>query len=274
MHNRRVTASDVEVMRISEEDLQVIRRAHERLERPSLAIRLTSAVGTPVETGLKRLPGAWKRRVDAATEAAIARALDTAILSLRRRPISFSNERYDRLLGVFSGGLGGFFGLPALLVELPVTTTLMLRAIADIARSEGQELDTPEGRLRCLEVFALGGPSEEDDAAETGYYGVRLALSSYVASVSRHVLEHGLTGRGPAVVRLVSAIASRFGIVVSEKAAAQAVPWLGAAGGAAVNAIFMQHFQDVARGHFALLRLERRYGQDVVRAEYERLSDS
>jgi hypothetical protein len=53
--------------------------------------------------------------------------------------------------------------------------------------------------------------------------------------------------------------------------AAQAVAVLGALGGAAVNLAFTEHFQDVARAHFTVRRLERIYGADVVRAEYDRL---
>jgi hypothetical protein len=34
----------------------------------------------------------------------------------------------------------------------------MLRSIADIARSEGEDLSDPEAALSCVEVFALGGP--------------------------------------------------------------------------------------------------------------------
>jgi hypothetical protein len=75
-------------------------------------------------------------------------------------------------------------------------------------------------------------------------------------------------------MRLITAIAARFGIVVSEKAAAQAVPVLGAAGGALINTIFIDHFQDTARGHFIVRRLERNYGQDLVRQEYDRLNEN
>jgi len=39
-----------------------------------------------------------------------------------------------------SGAVGGAFGLPALTVELPVSTITMLRSIADIARSEGEKI--------------------------------------------------------------------------------------------------------------------------------------
>jgi hypothetical protein len=59
---------------------------------------------------------------------------------------------------------------------------------------------------------------------------------------------------------------------VTQKVAAQAIPVVGALGGAAVNYAFIEHFQDVARGHFTVRRHERVYGEDLVRAEYERLA--
>src|SRR5580692_4234495 len=67
-------------------------------------------------------------------------------------------------------------------------------------------------------------------------------------------------------------VTSRFGVVVTQKVAAQTVPVVGALGGAAVNYAFIEHFQEVARGHFTVRRLERVYGKDVVRTEYERLA--
>ena len=71
------------------------------------------------------------------------------------------------------------------------------------------------------------------------------------------------------MIRLASEIATRFGIVVSQKVAAQAVPVIGALGGAAVNAAFMDHYQDLARAHFTVRRLERIYGRKVVRQAYD-----
>jgi hypothetical protein len=157
-------------------------------------------------------------------------------------------------------------------VELPVSTAIMLRSIVDIARNEGEDIQLVETQLSCLEVFALGGRSSSDDGAETGYFAVRSALASAVSDAARYLAKKGLVNKGaPAIVRLVSVISSRFGVVVTEKAAAMAVPAIGAAGGALVNTLFIKHFQDMARGHFIVRRLERRYGLDRVRESYEKL---
>jgi EcsC protein family len=66
-------------------------------------------------------------------------------------------------------------------------------------------------------------------------------------------------------------VASRFGVVLTQKLA-QALPVVGALGGASVNYVFLEHFQEIAQGHFTVRRLESVYGKDIVRAEYERLA--
>ena len=50
------------------------------------------------------------------------------------------------------------------------------------------------------------------------------------------------------------------------------MPVIGALGGAAVNYAFIDHFQEIARAHFIVRRLERRFGKDAVREAYEKLS--
>ena len=43
---------------------------------------------------------------------------------------------------------------------------------------------------------------------------------------------------------------------------------IGALGGATINLLFVDHFQEVARGHFTVRRLERKYGKEKVKEEY------
>jgi hypothetical protein len=168
-----------------------------------------------------------------------------------------------------TGAAGGAFGLPALAIELPISTTIMLRSIADIARSEGENLRTADARLECVQVLALGGRSKNDDGTETGYFAVRAAMAKAVSEAAAHLAGKGVSQKGaPAIVRLIALIASRFSVVVSEKAAAQAVPVVGAFGGAMINALFMDHFQDMGKGHFIVRRLERLHGHEEVKRVY------
>jgi hypothetical protein len=259
-------------MAFEEEDMDALRNAHFTLEHPSLAARLSNVVGTPIDMAIHLLPKQWYKRFHQATETAIAKALETAVSSMRREQEESGHELYYKGLVAGSGGIAGFFGLPGLLIELPVTTTLMIRGIAEIARAEGEDIHTSEAQLACVEVFAFGGKTESDDAAETGYYGIRLALSGYMSAAIAHVAQQGFHAEsGPVVFRLINAVANRFGIAVSQRAATQIVPVIGAIGAAAVNTIFMQHFQSMARAHFIVRRLERKYGKAFVRASYESL---
>ena len=265
-------------MTISETDLRDLRQAHDALENPGLAAKMISTLGKPIELALVRMPSGLQRKVHAITQKSIEKALDVAIGSLRKNKAPGSKKSRDRLHTAFtaaSGAAGGAFGVAGLAVELPVSTTAMLRSIADIARSQGEDLSVPESRLSCLQVFALGGPSPADDAGETGYYALRFGLSATIKELAQIITERGAVREGsPILVRFATAIASRFGITVSEKVAVQAIPVLGAVGGAAINVLFIQHYQGIARGHFTVRRLERLYGATEVRQAYRALGSA
>jgi hypothetical protein len=255
---------------LSKDDLADLRRARALLENPGLAAKLSSMLGAPVEKGVRMLPASWQKSVHKATEAALLKALDMAVNSLGERPRLKSRDGFHRLAAAASGAAGGAFGLAALSWELPLSTTLMLRSIADIAASEGENPRHIDTKLACLTVFALGSTKDRrDNAAESGYFTARAALAAAVSEASKYLAEKGIAKTGaPALVRLVAAIGARFGVVVSEKAAVQAVPIIGAAGGAIVNTVFIGHYQDMARGHFIVRRLEKIHGAEPVRTAY------
>lgn len=254
------------------EHLDDLARAVARLENPGFVARVADVVGQPLEKVVSFLPSGTSDQAQKVVRSVLERLLDVAVRSLDHQTPATSSELFHRVASGASGAVGGFFGGPGLAVELPISTTIILRSIADIARREGEDLAALEARLACLEVFALGGRARGDDASEAGYYAVRAGLAKAVADAARHISERGLAGQGaPAIARLIAQISGRFGVVVSEKAAAQAMPVLGAIGGAAINLLFVDHFQDMARGHFVVRRLERIHGADVVRQQYERI---
>ncbi|MCK2088189.1 EcsC family protein [Thauera aromatica] len=256
---------------LSTDDLEALVRAHRLLDSPSLAARLSGFIGSPLERGLARLPQAWRARVGALAHDALLRALAAAAKTLKAEADSAS-PRLHKLLGSVSGGAGGAFGLAGLTVEIPLSTVLIMRAILDIARAEGEDISTAGARLAALEVFALGSHAHSDDAADAGYYAVRAALATGVSEAARHLAEKGLSAEGaPALVRLITLVAARYKVQLTQKAAGMLVPGIGAAAGAAINLMFMDHFQDVSRGHFTVRRLERRYGADAVHAAWQTL---
>jgi hypothetical protein len=256
---------------LSGADRVELRRAKSLLENRGLAVRIAGVVGTPVEKVLGALPEGAAQMIHAATSKSLTAALRAVVAQMNDAPKPPAQWMHT-LAAATTGAVGGAFGLATIAVELPVSTVIMLRSIADIARSEGQSIKRPDVQLACVEVFALGGPSRFDDAAESAYFAVRAALAQTLTEAARHIAERGVAGgAAPALVRLTSQIAARFGIPVTEKVMAQSVPVLGAAGGALVNVLFIKHFQDLARGHFIVRRLEAQYGQDAVRAAYDQI---
>jgi hypothetical protein len=265
-------------MEPSANEISKLRDAYQQLENPSLAIRISSAVGMPVEAVTrelgKRAPEAVVDAVSQSTHKALEFVLQSSMRSIKAEPQATASPKWHTAAAMTTGAVAGFFGIQALIVELPLTTGIMFRSIADIARAEGESPEDPETILNCMQVFAMGSrASDKDDAAETSYYGVRLALGKAVTDALQYVASNRAGSvTAPALLRLISALASRFGIVVTQKAMAQTIPVIGAIGGGLVNTVFISHFQDMARAHFAIRALERKYGPDVIQSAYLRIS--
>jgi hypothetical protein len=254
---------------LGKKDLDDLKYAKSLLENPGLAARITNALGEPIEKGFDFLPKGWSEVVSSSTQKALMAAVNSAILTMNKNKRGNSANTFHKILVAGSGAAGGFWGLPALPVELPISTTIIMRSIADIARSENQEISDPQVKIACIEVFALGGPGKNDDAAETGYFAIRSVLAKAVTDATRHIAKKELSEKSaPVIIKLIAQISSRFGIQVSEKIAAQAIPVVGAAGGAIINSLFIDHFQTMARGHFIVLRLEGKYGLEATKQAY------
>ena len=257
-------------MTFQQKDLNDLKKAKMLLENPGIAAKITNLLATPIEKGFELLPDNWNVKVGEVTQAALSKAVHAAVFTMKDAPGEEASNIWHKIAVATTGGIGGFFGLPALAVELPISTTIMLRSIANIARSEGETISKIASKIACIEVFALGGPSKSDDASKSGYFAIRAALARSVTKAAEYIAQKGLAEEGaPALVRLIAQIAQRFSIQVSEKAAAQAIPAIGAAGGALINTLFIDHFQDMARGHFIVRRLERKYGKEIVEVTYK-----
>lgn len=239
------------------------------LEHPHFAARLAEYAGQPVNAIVEYLPGGFNRRLRGTVRRAIFRCLEIAIESLDDDATVSGPDWLNKVMIGLAGGVGGFFGMVALPVELPLTTALMLRAIAEIARAEGEDLSRMETRLACLEVFALGVRNPQDKL-NFDYYAARLVLTRLTADVAALLSERGAVNAStPVIAKLIGEIVGRFGLIVSDMSAASFVPVLGAVGGATLNVIFADHFHRVAHGHFTVRRLERIYGAETVRARYQ-----
>jgi len=235
------------------------------LERPGFSARLMNRIGQPAERAAEFLSPRSKRLVERAVEISLQRALRVAVHTLNHDGRPPRNHAHRLAVGA-TGAAGGAFGPVAAAAELPVTTAIMMRSIAEIAGNQGEDLRDPQALAECLKVFAMGGDAARADADESGYYHVRAMLSGLSGSA---VQSAAARGAGRQIQSMLAAIGQRYGVQVSHSFAAKAMPAVGAVGGGAVNFIFMRHFQTTARAHFTMRRLERDYGADRIRPLYE-----
>ncbi len=258
-------------------DKAALETAKQNMEEIGWAMKGLNRVGGLLETGIDKLPQKQQKWLQQLAQKVLHTVVKANLKTMQKGKINAtpSNITYKALV-TSSGILGGAFGATAFAVDLTVATKFMMRSIMDIARSEGEDLNAFDTQLACLQVLALGGKSKHDDNLDTGYYATRVALSSVVKNATSYATKHGvgsiLQGTNSTLLKLISAVASRFSIQVSEKFVAQAIPVIGAAGGGAINLAFINHFQSMAKAHFTIRRLERSYGEELVQDMYEGLN--
>ena len=220
---------------------------------------------------INRFAGAISRvsgRVEAVMQAAFGLGLSDKMASLAEQAlmrgfqaatawmeVDETAERwtgYHTAAAIASGAGGGFLGAAGIVGDATITTGLIMRSIAEIARSfPGEDLASADTRRACIEVFNFGERVAADEDLGASYWAARFAFQH--ATIEQ-------------AVRLA---ASRLGVALSQKAVAQIVPVAGAVAGAGINYAFISYFQDVARVHFTLREIERGSGNpDAVRAAF------
>lgn len=254
---------------ITAADQRVLLQAKNQMEDIGWAMKGLNKMGNLLESRIKLLPQKQQKWLQQTTFKVLHTVVKSNLFSMKsarsgKSPINFT---YKALI-TSSGAVGGAFGVAAFAADLTLATKLMMRSIMDIARSEGEDLQSLDTQLACLQVFALGGKSKHDDSLETGYYASRIAINSAFNGGSK-ALQGLLKGSANPLLLVISEVAARFSVQVSEKFVAQAMPVLGAVGGAAINLAFIHHFQNMAHAHFAIRRLERKYGEALVRERFE-----
>ncbi len=283
---------------ITDDDQRFILEAARFFDHPPPLVELVGSMGQALERRARFIPPVVRRQIERATEAALTRAVRAATRlaatttatkpasTLQTNPTSdaappsahpqpFERALHNGITGI-SGALTGMAGATLVLVDLPLTTTVILHGIARAAARHGEDLSAPETQLECLKVFALAGGRHELEASagtggasargmETGYYAARLAAAAFKPGAV-------LGGTAAHTAAFIRFVAQRFGVRVVEKVALQWVPLIGAVTGAAVNVAFTDYFIHAGHYHFGLRALERRYGTATVQVAFEALS--
>lgn len=234
-------------------EMVLARAADDYLAARGRLMTALERAGRFVQMGLNRLPADVQKMVAERARDGLEFAFRNAILGMEPGTRPEKSAAY-RIGGALSGAVGGMGGFATTLAELPVTTGLIMRSVADIARGQGLDLADPEVRTACIEVFAFGGPLEEDDDADIAFWATRLA--------------------GQEMAQLMASVVVRYAPSMMTKLGAQAVPLVGAAVGAGLNLVYMEFYQRMARVIFALQPLERAEGRAAVRRRFAAVVDA
>ena len=240
---REVVADRELVAAVSDSELAALAARYRRAN--SGVMRLLNGLGAKIEDKLTFLPESIRSKALSMTEGALEASYGAASLGGK---VGHLGGKGHRALASVSGAVGGFGGMASSMAEIPVTITLILRAIQEVAESHGFDPKDEATRREVLRVFAAGSPMSEDDGINTAFIGARLTLT------------------GPAIQGMISKVAPRIATALGQKLAAQAVPVLGAVLGAGLNFAYIGYYRELAEIRFTLLRMaERDDPEDVTR---------
>jgi hypothetical protein len=198
-------------------------------------VKLLNKLGGSAESLLDQLPDSVRQGLTGATEHALWAAIHAAQGS--RRAVPDQKPWVNTAVATAMGAAGGLGGVSTALVELPATTTMLLRSIQGAAAREGFDPAEENVKFDCVRVLSAAGPLSYDDGADLGFFSVRITLT------------------GPAMQRLIAAVAPRLSVVLGQKLAAQSIPVLGALAGGGTNFVYARYYQQIAHVHFGLRRL-------------------
>ncbi len=200
-------------------------------------LQVLNLIGGQAENLMERLPDTVKERLEGATASALTSSYGAAVWSRGR--VADQKPWLNTAVATALGAAGGFGGLPGAMAEIPVTVTVLFRAIQAQAAEQGFDPADEAIRREATLVFAAAGPLSRDDGANTAFLAARATIT------------------GATLQALIARVAPRLSIALGQKLAAQTVPVLGAVAGAATNYAYTSYYQDIAAVRFGLARLAR-----------------
>lgn len=259
---------------LNSDEEKLIREARLFFETPHALKNMSEALGQPLTSIQKKLPEAVQRALSRLSEKALFRALKLALKTVPKQasrspenipPLS-TLVRPQKTMATVSGLVGGFWGFPGLVVEIPTTTVIIMNSIAKTAHEFGEDLNDPDTQLECLYIFGMDAPGRMVNSTESAYYSSRIAFAGLIKNAAANFSKGAVTSLGlnPVIRSLLSKVASRYQLRLGQKFLSQTAPVIGALGGATLNYVFMQHYEKAAYFHFGMRHLERKHGAEQV----------
>jgi hypothetical protein len=158
--------------------------------------------------------------------------------------------------------------IPSLiLTDVTTSMTLLSRHTCRIATVYGYSSKKSENLPHLVAAMA-----PQSDPSDEGYLALKTAVvtsiresGQFMARTASVVLDRQLLEReAPQMIRLITYVADRLGIVITQKELGVLVPIAGAVLNSSINVAFQQVGHQTAKDYFRRVILEDRYGEELV----------
>src|ERR1051326_2698895 len=158
--------------------------------------------------------------------------------------------------------------IPSLiLTDVTSSMTLLSRHTCRIATAYGYPSKKPDNLPHLIAAMA-----PQSDASDEGYLALKTAVvtsiresGQFIARTASVVVDRQLLEReAPQMIRLLTYVADRLGIVITQKELGVLVPIAGAVLNSSINVAFQQVGHQTAKDYFRRIILEDRYGEELV----------
>ncbi len=158
--------------------------------------------------------------------------------------------------------------IPSLiLTDITSSMTLLSRHTCRIATAYGYLSTKPENLPHLVAAMA-----PHADSTDEGYLALKTAVvtsiresGQFITRTAGMVMDRQLLEReAPQMIRLITYVADRLGIVITQKELGILVPIAGAVLNSSINVAFQQVGHQTAKDYFRRVILEDRYGEELV----------
>lgn len=247
-----------------------------RAEAPSIAGQTLVRVLSPAVLLVDKLipPGAFERAIEGARWTAqrltdqrdvLASAQVASLAELRANAtletcdgLAQSVERWALGLSAGEGALTGAAGAWGMALDIPAAITLAYRSIYKIGVCYGNDpAELDQGIVHGVLAASGANTMQEKIAALATLSAIRGALQQQSwTMLANKAAEHAFSREGAIIA--VRSLARQLGINLTKRKALQAIPVIGAAVGASVNAWYMRDVTTAARRTFQVRWLRER----------------
>lgn len=139
------------------------------------------------------------------------------------------------------GGVTGFFGLPGLVVDIPLIISFALRTIHRVGLAYGFNLETEQEKQFALGILSASGANsvEEKIAALTMLRAIQVTIAQQTWKKMAEQAAKEAFSKEAGIIAIRN-LAKQIGINLTKRKVLEAIPFIGAGVGATVNSWYIK----------------------------------